>query len=329
MATVKKNFWIVPLLMFALAWAALSLHNVPPARAQFSGPQTWAGTAGGSSTALTLNVHNVATLNDLLGVPIKFIPSAVSVGPTTLTINLDGGGTLTPTAIARPTSNVGFQAPSGSELTTSVMAEVTYDGNRFVITSNVDMTPVGQAVDLRQNATTAPAGYLLEDGTCYANTTYAALDSVIGTTYNSGAPVGCSGSQFAVPFSNGTLSAAMDNQGVNGAANRITNAGSGCNAVSIIGCGTQSQTLTLAQLPTGITSSGNNSITVVSTGSLAVNPTIALTFGLGGADGYVPGTVTTATSTGTNAISVTSGNTSGQAHPILPPIIIVRRAIKA
>lgn len=246
---MQTKHYIVGLALAALA--LFGVNNLLPTKthAQLGAVQTWAGTAGGTASAITFTVHNVASLNDLLGVPIRFIPSANSLGATTLAVGLDSGGPLTATAVLRKTTNIGLQAPSGSELIIGVMSELTYDGTEFVITSNVDMTPVGQSIDMRTTGA-APAGYLLEDGTCASQTTFtAALFAAIGTTYNSGAPSACTGSTFAVPFANGTASIALDTQGAN-TANRVTSGGSGCALTSVgVFCGVQNTTLLTSNLP--------------------------------------------------------------------------------
>ena len=230
---MKKIFAVLAALSITAALAWLIVPPPERARAQLSSAQTWVGAAGGTSTALTITVHSVVSLNDLLGVPIRVLPSGINTGPSTLQINIDTGGNLGVIAINRPTSNIGLQTLSGGELQTSQMVEFTYDGTVFEITSPINMTPIGQTLEIRNNSGSAPLGTLLEDGSCYSTTTYAALYSVIGTTYNSYAPVACSGGQFAVPDSRGTSFAAADNQGTHGAASRITNSGSGCTATGI------------------------------------------------------------------------------------------------
>jgi hypothetical protein len=182
-----KNFLKISATLIAVVMMAILLVPPPhPVRAQLSGQQTWAGTAGGTSTALTLNIHNVVALNDLLGVPVRFLPSGINpIGtpPVTLVVNIDTGGTLPTTNIVRPTSNVGIQPLAGGELQTGQMAEVTYDGvNGFVITSPIDMTPVGHSIDLRQTSGVAPAGYVIEDGTCYTRT-HLFRDAVRGAVF--------------------------------------------------------------------------------------------------------------------------------------------------
>ena len=309
----------------AVIAAIISFSLIPPpksARAQLNAVQTWAGTAGGTSTALTLTIHNVVSLNDLLGVPIRFLPSGVPIGPTTLTVNLDSGGTLDPTAILRPTSNMGLQQ-LGSDMTTGQMAEVTYDGTEFVITSSIDMTAIGDTVNVRGSA--APQGTLIEDGSCYSRTTYPTLFADIGTTYNSTAPVSCSGSQFAVPFSNGQSFVAFDAQGANGAANRITTAT--CAAPNTAGgtCGLQAKAIVSSNVPSITLSVSTSFSNVPTTAGVWNNSTNVSTAGSSG--DYPQGTAAVGnlnnlTSTGT------AGNVSPTAFATLPPISLGIRAIK-
>lgn len=301
-------------LAFAALISALIVYGlVPPprqARAQFADQGTWAGAAGGTANALVVTLQNVGTLNDIVGVPIRFIPAANNTGPVTVAIT-NVLGTTTATALKRP-SSIGLAALSLNELWTGEPTSVTYDGTEFVLSSNLDMRGIGDTVETRNSV--APRGTLIEDGSCVSQTTYAALFSVIGTTYGS-----CGAGLFALPDSRGSMFAALDNQGANGAANRITSLGSGCTATSVgTRCGAEKQTLSTAQLPvttpTGTVSSsssanGNNG-TVCGVGTGA-------TIGLCGQVGQ------TITSTFT-------GNSfgSGQSHPILNPVLLGLRAIK-
>ena len=331
-----------PMVTFAVALAAiLSFSLIPPptkVHAQLSSSQTWAGAAGGTSTALTVTIHNVVALNDLLGVPIRVLPSGTNNGPSTLQVNIDTGGNLGAVTIDRPTSNLGLQGLSGGELQTGQMVEFTYDGTVFEISSPIDMTAVGSTVEIRNSSGLAPLGTLLEDGSCYSQTTYAALFSVIGTTYNAAAPVACSGGQFAVARSNGTIFAAADNQGTHGAANNITNAGSGCNATGIVSCGSQNQTLTANQIPSINFSGSATGISVTPTGGSVGVPVTSVsgnvqTSSCGSGGAICPASTSgswggTSTFTGSGSASGSSTNTGGAAHPILPPLLIGYRAIK-
>jgi hypothetical protein len=71
----------------------------------------------------------VVALNDLLGVPIRFLPGNTNTNNATtmLTINIDTSGSLTATTLNRKTPNVGLQILSGGELQSGVMtAAVTF-----------------------------------------------------------------------------------------------------------------------------------------------------------------------------------------------------------
>jgi microcystin-dependent protein len=311
----------VALAIAVLVAVALIVYGfVPPprhARAQFADQGTWAGTAGGTANAVVLTLQNVSSLNDIVGVEISFNPSANNTGPVTIAIT-NVLGTTTAATLYRP-SSIGLTGLSLNELWVGETTSVKYNGSVFVLTSNVDMTGIGDAVELR--GSTARRGTLIEDGSCYSQTTYAALFSVIGTTYNAGAPVACSGGQFAVPDSRGSFFAALDSQGANGAASRLTGAGSGCTATTVgTRCGAQNQTLTTAQLPV-FTPSGSVSLT--NTG--AVNGSSAGPVGVG--TGATIG-MCCAVPIGFTAAFTGNPIGGGSAHPILNPVLLGMRAIK-
>ncbi len=121
---------------------------------------------------------------------------------------------------------------------------------------------------------------------------------------------------------------------------RLTTTYFGCTGL-VLGCagGAESTTLTLAQLPTGITSNGSNSISVSS--GAAGGTTSAIPYGgsltqpvqtVGGGLAWgsgAPPTIGAITSTNpTQAIAVTSNNTSGNAHRTMQPTILVTIYIK-
>jgi hypothetical protein len=92
--------------------------------------------------------------------------------------------------------------------------------------------------------------------------------------------------------------------------------------------GAESQTLTLGQLPTGITSVNASQAISVATGAGLLIPASTLWHTIGAANSggfvvpYADGgniTFTNLTATGSNSIGVTSNNTSGQSHPIVQP----------
>ena len=99
--------------------------------------------------------------------------------------------------------------------------------------------------------------------------------------------------------------------------------GASPNALGVFG-GSQSQTLTLAQLPTGITSAnGSQAINVTSNTGNIISGTLVggVVSGAGGLTGTTSASQTTPTSSGNNSISVTSNNTSGNAHPNIQPTL--------
>lgn len=284
-----------------------------PASATFTDQTTFGGTSTGSANAQTINIPNLSA--NTIGVQIRFIPGFTNTGPTQ--VNVSGIGLVN---VLRP-SSIGLVALSGQELWAGEPTSIMYNGSAYVLTSNVDVTPIGKVVQFR--GATAPRGTLIEDGSCVSQATYAALFSVIGSTYGT-----CSAGLFALPDARGSLFAALDTQGVNGAANRITSAGSGCAATAIgTRCGGQNQTLSLSQLPGGITSSAYNTITVNSTTSTVLYGWYGLNAGVNGTFN-APQNSGTITSTGSNLISVTSNNTGGGSHPILPPLVLGLSAIK-
>ena len=97
-------------------------------------------------------------------------------------------------------------------------------------------------------------------------------------------------------------------------------------------CGGQTQTLTLAQLPTGITSAGNNSaVAPNSQNYVTAAATQGIAFQAGATNVNIPQSSTVlanSSSAAINPTSVTSNNTSGTAHPILPPVALVDKYIK-
>lgn len=290
---------------------------VPPPRqasAQFEQQSTWGGTSGGSANAQTFTIPNLAAYKT--GVVLRFNPGFTNTGPTQ--ININGIGLVN---VMRP-SSIGLVALSGQEIWAGEPTSVMYNGSVFVLTSNVDMTPIGKAVEFR--GTSAPRGTLIEDGSCVSQTTYAPLFSVIGTTYGT-----CGAGLFALPNSKGRLFAALDNQGSGGAAGNITSAGSGCNATVIGNCGQQNWTLTASQIPT-INSSVSVSVSASSTvGNIAqgANTTINQP-GTGSPSAYPNLSYGAVGSTGSGTGTGSSTNTGGLSHPTLPPISIGLRAIK-
>ncbi len=292
-----------------LSWAFIPMPG--PARAQFVDQSTYGGTSGGAANVQTITIANYSA--NTPGVVLRFVPGFTNTGPTTL--NVSGVGAV---AVVRP-SSIGNAALSGGEITAGELTCVTYNGTAYQLSCNVDMTPIGRTIEYRGSST--PRGALIEDGSCVSRTTFAPLFSVIGTNYGA-----CDGSTtFGVPDSRGTAFASLDNQGANGAANRITSGASGCNGTVIGICGTQTATITQTYLP-AVGLAVNVAGTISTTGPVNVGLGSSTTGGGGFAFNYPTG-ASNVNSSG-NMAGTTAALGSGGALPILPPLSLGRRAIK-
>ena len=108
---------------------ALAIAAIAPARAQFSAQQTFAGVTTGSANAIVVSIPDVASLSDLLGVPVRFVPSSTNTGSMTVAV----GGTAA-TALKKTSSN-GVIPLTGGEITSGVLSVIIYDGTQFVLTT--------------------------------------------------------------------------------------------------------------------------------------------------------------------------------------------------
>lgn len=144
---------------------------------------------------------------------------------------------------------------------------------------------------------------------------------------------------ITLPDCKGRSIAGLDDMGAS-AAGRLTSSYFGATATTLgaVGGG-ESTTLTLAQLPTGITSSGSNSITVNTAFAGEVFPTVASgnswfldsTSGSGAFFARLNSSTSVfnrSSLSGSNSIAVTSNNTSGNAHRTVQPTILMTIYIK-
>jgi microcystin-dependent protein len=308
---------------FVLASTYLFLPPPHHASAQYEDQGTWGGTSAGSVNAQTITIANLSANKP--GIVLRFIPGFTNTGPTQ--VNVSGIGLVN---VLRP-SSIGLVAFSGQEFQAGEATCITYNNvaSAYQLACNVDMTRIGQTIEVRGSV--APRGSLIEDGSCVSTTTYAALNTVIGTTYGT-----CSAGLFKLPFSNGTAFVAFDGQGANGAANRITVSCASPNSPVL--CGTETKTLGAGQIPTiSFTGSGSGSASVTSTGSSWVSSASGLSSFSGSVGGSL-GMFASSGGNGTSAISSsgsasvsvtgTSNNTGGGAHSVENPILPGIRAIK-
>ena len=166
-----------------------------------------------------------------------------------------------------------------------------------------------------------PPGWLLCVGQALpSDTPYQALRAKL---IAGGSPYGTSGGNPLLPDARGRVTAAADNMGGT-AANRLTSAGGvTATAIGAVG-GAQTQTLTVAQMPShshGVTDPGHAHIYIKPT-VLVGSPSGSLNqvFGNSGT-----GTYTDVVGTG---ISI-QNNGSGQAHPNVQPTLVLNKIIFA
>jgi microcystin-dependent protein len=299
----------------ALAAACLLLSSSKSVDAQFVGQKTYLNGTSGAANAQTISGLAITSYNNVIGVTLTLVPAFSNTGPMTLNFNSLGA-----VNVRRMPSGAVL---GGGEVQSGIPFSVLYNGSNFYIMSPQDTTPVGVAIDLRNSSSTAPTGYLIEDGSCVSQTTYAALFSVVGTSYGS-----CSAGNFKLPDSRGTGFLAADGQGANGAAGRITTAS--CSAPNTVGtlCGTETKTLSISQLPT-VTPAGtvtNGAITINGAGNYAYTATGGSGIGGGGAFGVSGVNGLTASQASSTFTGTPFG--SGAAHAVLNPVLIGIRAIK-
>jgi microcystin-dependent protein len=185
--------------------------------------------------------------------------------------------------------------------------------------------PIGEITDFAGSA--APAGYLLCLGQSVLRTDYPALFTAIGITFGA-----VDGTHFTIPDLRGRVSAGNDG---GTPANRLTGATMTPNGATLgaVG-GAETQTLTLGQLPAGITSTNPaQNISVVSANALVDASGVLQDFNPVTASGFRAPNNTASlriqNSSAANAIGVTSTNTGGAAHPIVQATIILNKIIFA
>jgi microcystin-dependent protein len=264
----------------------------------------------GTNTAYTLSSYQLFdSLAHLDGAMIAFAPHATNgAGPVTLSVDSLG---------AKP-----LRSAPGVELLAAMIIQgtpyaATYNNTNgewilHGLFGNPYNIPLLGGIDYW--GTTAPnSSFIFPLGQALSRTTYAAAFAIMGTTYGSGD----GSTTFNVPDKGGRVSAMKETS-----ASRMTSTYFGGNS-TLMGAtgGGESQTLTLGHLPTGITSSGVNSISVQSVANIMGNGT-QLHDGSG--VGNVPGNGSFGSqqSIGSNNIQVTSNNTGGNPHVTVQPTIV-------
>jgi microcystin-dependent protein len=212
------------------------------------------GTSTGSANSQTVSTAPFTTLSGLpvAGAQCMFRAGFTNTGP--LRVNCNATGLIN---VFRR-SQVGASLTVGGEVVVNQFITLVFDGTEWQCQS-CQQAMIGQEIDFWGVLAQLPAGYLVEDGTCYTQASFPDLFSVVGTTYGS-----CSAGSFGVPDMRGTAGVALDNQGANGNAGRMSTCG---NNTTLGGaCGNQSQALSstnqLPQFTPAGTISGTQSIVV-------------------------------------------------------------------
>jgi microcystin-dependent protein len=269
------------------------------------------------ATALTqsLATTGVSTMTGAI------VGSVGLVGSPSYTFN---GATKTGFYLAGA-NQIGWAADGVQGGTFNSDTSVNFAGNLTVggiLSAPKGTIPIGFVGDFAGSS--APSGWLLCYGQQVSTTTYAALYAVLGTTYGSGAGT------FGIPDLRGRATFGQDNMG-GSAANRITVAGGNFDGTVLGGIGGgQNQTLTLGQLPTGITSTGT--FTANAANVVTANQDVAtFSTGAGGSTQWQawPTGTSIVRNTLTSSGTVTSNNTSGTSHPVLNPAIITNKIVYA
>ncbi|WP_316213380.1 tail fiber protein [Bradyrhizobium sp. SZCCHNR3112] len=177
--------------------------------------------------------------------------------------------------------------------------------------------------------TTPNSSFTFLNGAPISRTTYSALFSLMGTTFGAGD----GSTTFNIPDCRGRVVACPDVFGGSGDPNRLTNGPLASVRNSIGGAGGEAaHTLTLGELPTGISSSGSNSITVTSSQNIAATPG-SIGSGFAGSSGNLAPVSASnwngiTSLSANNNIGVTSSNTGGGAHFNMQPTILANRIMR-
>lgn len=287
---------------------------VAVARQDWQANNTTTGTATAYAYTSSQGFPSLIALNNQM---LAFIPGTTNGAAVTLSV--DG------LAAAPITDGAGTGIPAGSLIAgTPYMVTYYSSPNQFRLWNFFGNTGTPLGGILWSTALTAPSSaFIAPSGQCISTTTYAAYWA------QQGSPASgiCSGGQFQIIDMRGKVAAALDTLNAS-AANLLTSSATGCGtAMTTVGAvcanGKEGYALSLAQLPTGISSTGTNTVIVNSSVDVVQNGTISSAVAGGTVGGFNTTAPTNAhlTSSGSNSTTVASTNTNGTAHPTVQPTI--------
>lgn len=252
------------------------------------------GGIGGTLTQISGNPNTQAVAATpfvrATGARVTYVAGFSNTGP--MQVNVNGAGLVN--FFRR--SQLGATMSVGGETVAGQVVVIDWDGTQWQCIS-CEVAHVG---DLYNVTTTAlRAGHLVADGSCVAQATYPDLFSVLSTSWGS-----CSAGNFALPDLRGRMTAGYNSQGSNGAASRMTSAGSSCAATTVgVGCGAQNHTMLLTEL-----------VAHTHTYNSPINSAVA------SSGSNIPGNLTGGAATGSTG--------SSAPFPILNPVQTVMKIIK-
>lgn len=270
------------------------------------------------ATAGTFHILSPVNWPDTSGVPVgAVIATAGFTAPTNYAFAYGQ-------AVSRATFSVLL-----SSLTLSQTGSIS--SGSPTITGVVDITQLGPGMPVESigiTAGTTITGCVGTSCTMSANATLTRSGTIVFFAYGNGD----GSTTFNLPDYRGRVLPGRDNMG-NSPAGTLTSTYYGASPTRLGSPGgTESKTLSLAQLPTGITSANASQNIAVSSAANVTQNAVYISYPNAGGGGTtvlnVSPTNNSLVSTGSNSISVTSNNTSGNAHSVVQPSAIVNYAIR-
>lgn len=312
-----------------------SARAMMAAAAKWRDDITGVNVTGGSGTAYTLTTSQIFASNTD-GYTVQFTPGSTNTGAVTLAVD---GNTARALRFLTGTDLPAGVLISGSLYQASYRAATTEWLLHSSPLAQPFLVPLGGIIEYP--GATAPTNFALCYGQTLSQTTYATLFSLVSTTYNTG---GEPGGTFRIPDLRGRVVAGKDDMGGSGAG-RLQAASGGLNGTILgNGGGADTQTLSLLQVPGGITAANaSQSISVaISSGFVMVSGANTVTdFPSTAGSGLRAGGNTTTLSSsqtfnGSNSISVSANNTGASgngvgaaaAHTIVQPTFILNKIMR-